>query len=92
MRVAVCFRGQLRTYKYTLENLKRFFNTINDGEVTVDYFVHTWDENLYFPTDNHKLSDRENGSYQPADLDREYLEGNIPNLKSLTIESHDEYK
>ena len=92
MRVAVCFRGQLRTYKYTLENLKRFFNTINDGEVTVDYFVHTWDENLYFPTDNHKLSDRENGSYQPADLDREYLEDNIPNLKSLTIESHDEYK
>ena len=92
MRVAVCFRGQLRTYKYTLENLKRFFNTINDGKVTIDYFVHTWDENLYFPTDNHKLSDRENGSYQPADLDREYLEANIPNLKSLIIESHDKYK
>ena len=92
MRVAVCFRGQLRTYKYTLENLKRFFNTINDGKVTIDYFVHTWDENLYFPTDNHKLSDRENGSYQKADLDEKYLKENIPNLKSIIIECHDEYK
>ena len=50
MKVAVCFRGQLRTYKSTLDNLKRFFNTINNGDVTIDYFIHTWDNNLYFPT------------------------------------------
>jgi len=92
MRVAVCFRGQLRTFKYTLENLKRYFNTINDGDVEIDYFVHTWDENLYFPTDFHKLSDKENGSYQLADLDKDFLESNLPNLKALEIENHFEYK
>lgn len=92
MRIAVCFRGQLRTYKYTLENLKRYFNTLVDEDTTIDYFVHTWNDNLYFPTDNHKLSDRENGSYRPADLDRDYLEDNIPNLRALVIENHDDYK
>lgn len=91
MRVAVCFRGQLRTYKRTLENLKRFFNTIDNGNATIDYFFHTWNDNLYFPTDRHKLSALENNTYKLADYDETFLKEQL-NPKMYIIEDHKKYK
>lgn len=91
MRVAVCFRGQLRTYKHTLENLKRFFNTIDNGNATIDYFYHTWNDNLYFPSDGHKLSAIENNAYELADYDKTFLEKQL-NPKMYIIEDYNKYK
>ena len=91
MKVAVCFRGQLRTYKSTLDNLKRFFNTINNGDVTIDYFIHTWDNNLYFPTDSHKLSTIENEKYELANYDETFIKEKL-NPKTFVIQDHKKYK
>lgn len=43
-RVAVCFFGQPRTYKFCSKILKRVFE---QERVQVDYFIHTWNRNTY---------------------------------------------
>lgn len=39
MKIAVCFYGQVRTAKYAIPNIRRYFGEfIND----IDFFTHTW--------------------------------------------------
>ena len=42
MRVAVCISGQLRKWKVGHHNQKWFWSTVNQPNVQVDYFGHTW--------------------------------------------------
>ena len=44
MRIAFCFSGQLRTAEYAAEGILRF---IGDLFPSVDFFVHTWDQNQH---------------------------------------------
>lgn len=51
-RIAVCFSGQARYWRESLENIKRFFeheypHPENGLEVETDYFIHTWDTNSW---------------------------------------------
>lgn len=46
MRIAVCFRGEIRTGAYAIENIKRF---IGDLLPHCDFFIHTWDKNIRKP-------------------------------------------
>ena len=43
-RIAVCISGQSRTANLCSKNIKEFFK--DTDEYTVDYFIHTWDENI----------------------------------------------
>jgi hypothetical protein len=49
MKIAVCFSGQIRTWKQCYESWERFFNMIKlhpkfqKNNIEVDYFIHTWD-------------------------------------------------
>jgi len=48
MKIAVCFSGQLRSWRECSESLALFFDEIKNeprfnGEVEIDFFVHTWD-------------------------------------------------
>jgi hypothetical protein len=40
MKIAICYRGYLRTIDQTFDSHKKFFS-LDDHEV--DYFIHTWD-------------------------------------------------
>ena len=46
-KIALCFSGQARTWKYSLPNIKNFFNADVHRETNqslqYDYFIHTWD-------------------------------------------------
>ncbi len=49
-KIAVCLSGQLRTWKVCHENILAFFDNrhyIGDVPVEVDYFIHTWDTNMW---------------------------------------------
>ena len=50
-KVALCFSGQARYWKYSLPNIKQFFSFNIHPEtrqpVEYDYFIHTWDINHY---------------------------------------------
>lgn len=50
-RVALCFSGQSRYWKYCLPNIKNFFSLGIHPEtkesIKYDYFIHTWDINHY---------------------------------------------
>jgi hypothetical protein len=49
-RVAVCFSGQLRDWKLAKTNILNYFSTVDMPDVSVDYFIHTWDTNTWrFP-------------------------------------------
>ena len=44
MKIAFCFSGQLRTAEYAAEGVLRFIGNLLPN---VDFFAHTWDQNLY---------------------------------------------
>jgi len=44
MRIAVCISGQPRTWRTSYKNIQNYFDI--EG-VEVDYFIHTWDTNIY---------------------------------------------
>lgn len=46
MRIAVCLSGQPRTWRTSLDNIKRYFSSDNNN-IQFDYFIHTWDVNTY---------------------------------------------
>ena len=53
-RVAVCFSGQIRDWQFAKKNILKFFSPPDQEEVTVDYFIHTWDTNTWrFPKKHH---------------------------------------
>tara|TARA_Y100000389_G_C17468560_1_gene528038 strand:+ start:2482 stop:3288 length:807 start_codon:yes stop_codon:yes gene_type:complete len=53
-RVAVCFSGQIRDWQFAKKNILKFFSAAHLNEVTVDYFIHTWDTNTWrFPKKHH---------------------------------------
>jgi hypothetical protein len=52
-RIAVCLTGQLRTWEMCVESIRRFFelqqieHVAEPHTVEIDYFIHTWDTNLW---------------------------------------------
>lgn len=74
-RVAVCFSGQLRDWKFASKNILNYFSTADMPNVSVDYFIHTWDTNTWrFPkTDISEYVDKKHNdikklvkTYKPA--------------------------
>jgi len=50
IRVAVCFSGQIRDWKLASKNILTYFSPTKDSDISVDYFIHTWDTNTWrFP-------------------------------------------
>ena len=43
MKIAVCFFGQLRTFRYCATRMKEVF----EKQGQVDYFIHTWNRENY---------------------------------------------
>jgi len=45
-KIAVCISGEARTYRDCIANIARYFAniTLDNYEVEVDYFIHTWDK------------------------------------------------
>jgi len=43
MKIALCFSGQLRSFKHAAVNLKKFIGDVEN----IDIFVHTWDVSQY---------------------------------------------
>lgn len=97
-RVAVCFSGQARTWKYTLPNIQKFLSSSIHPEsgqsVQFDYFIHTWNVSHYrhdantwdFDVEELTLNDQLEikSSYNPK-----YMEvGNFDKFK----ETHGSYK
>lgn len=50
LRVAICFSGQIRTWKETIEKTKEFFQLDKHSDVLIDTFAHTWDYNTWIDT------------------------------------------
>lgn len=46
-RVAVCFSGQIRDWHTATKNILHYFSTDHIANVTVDFFIHTWDINTW---------------------------------------------
>ena len=50
MKIAVCLSGQLRTWKQCYETWNELFDQLRKSPqfmhegITVDYFVHTWEQ------------------------------------------------
>lgn len=47
MRIALCFSGQLRTWRKTITQFKKFISILEDKGHTVDVFCHMWNFNTY---------------------------------------------
>jgi hypothetical protein len=64
-RVAVCFSGQIRDWQFAKKNILKFFSTPNQEEVTVDYFIHTWDTNSWRLSGNrrHEVVDEKHNDF-----------------------------
>jgi hypothetical protein len=74
-RVAVCFSGQLRDWQFATKNILNYFYTSGMPDVSVDYFIHTWDINTWrvskenhnaCTTTRHKDIKRIVKAYKPA--------------------------
>jgi len=50
LKVALCFSGQLRTWKQTIEDNRFFFQLNSNPDITIDCFAHTWDYNTWIDT------------------------------------------
>jgi len=64
IRIAVCFSGQSRYWKQSMENIKLFFehdyHPVYNLPVEVDYFIHTWNVNTWrFPKTHHTVAQNE---------------------------------
>ena len=47
MRIALCFSGQLRTWRKTITQFKKFISILEDKGHNVDVFCHMWNFNTY---------------------------------------------
>ena len=47
MRIALCFSGQLRTWRKTIAQFRKFIGILEDKGHTVDVFCHMWNFNTY---------------------------------------------
>ena len=47
MKIALCFSGQLRTWRKTITQLKKFMAILEDKGHSVDVFCHMWNFNTY---------------------------------------------
>lgn len=94
-RIAVCLSGQLRTYKVTLPTIAKFFKdlTIDDKPVEVDYFIHTWDTDLWVRDGKEKQKGEviKDDKYVFADIDLEYITSTI-NLIDFKIEKYSAFR
>ena len=57
MRIALCFSGQLRTWRKTITQFKKFISILEDKGHSVDVFCHMWNFNTYPNSIAHKLMD-----------------------------------
>jgi len=48
-RIAVCLSGQARTWKFCFNNITNF---LKHKDYEFDFFIHTWENNLYSPSVN----------------------------------------
>lgn len=98
-RIAVCLSGQLRTYKKCLPNIAKFFNSVSfdNRKVEVDYFIHTWDSNLWFKDGKDKgkkINGRSNldiSEYKFDPIDFQFLYSTL-NIKDILVESSSAYR
>ena len=94
-KVAVLLAGQSRTYKICLPSIQSFFSptisSIENGgvEIEVDYFMHTWDVNLWLNTSKEKTMPKYLTGLEPAFVEREYIEKKLKSLKGLIVEQFD---
>ena len=47
MKIALCFSGQLRTWRKTITQFKKFISMLEDKGHSVDVFCHMWNFNTY---------------------------------------------
>jgi len=57
MRIALCFSGQLRTWRKTMPQFKKFIGILEDKGHMVDVFCHMWNFNTYPNAIAHKFMD-----------------------------------
>ena len=99
MRIAVCFSGQIRTWRECYESWEKLLNTLKSDpklqkhDIQVDYFVHTWDLHTIPPhlwANNENLSVREICDMR-LDVDKEELNEvlGILSPKRYTIDNID---
>jgi hypothetical protein len=50
MKIALCFSGQLRTWRKTMPQFKKFMGILEDKGHSVDVFCHMWNFNTYSNT------------------------------------------
>mgnify|MGYP006977519480 CR=1 FL=1 len=55
MRIALCFSGQLRTWRKTMPQFKKFIGILEDKGHMVDVFCHMWNFNTHSKSIAHKL-------------------------------------
>jgi len=91
-KVAVLLAGQSRTYKLCLPSIQSFFSptsssTVNtDVEIEIDYFMHTWDVNLWLTNSLEKTTSDYITGIEPAFVEKEYIEKKLKSLKGLKVE------
>lgn len=90
--IAICISGQARTYKQCLLNQKKLFENlfINQPNIHIDYFFHTWDTNQW----TEKGSDKQLLHvlpYEKTDIDVDFIRSNV-NLIDYKIEHFDKDK
>lgn len=88
-KVAILLAGQARSYKLCLESIANFFNTpyTVDGklEVEVDYFMHTWNTDVWLNRDIEK-SMLNYVKHEPAYIEKPFIEETLKSLKALKVD------
>lgn len=95
MKIAICFSGQLRSFEYAADNLKKFIGDVEN----IDMFVHTWDISQYKAWDMFSFMSQLHG-YTKTFPEEQINQSHIDVLNELydnrirafEIESYDEYK
>ena len=94
-RVAVLLTGQLRTYTKCLGPLTDFFSNrktkVGNLDVKIDYFMHTWDVNLWIPngSDKHRLHEI---PFEKVNADQEFIKETLGYLKGFHVDEFTEEK
>jgi hypothetical protein len=95
MKIAICFSGQLRSFKYAATNLKKFIGNVEN----IDMFVHTWNISQYKSWNTSSFMSQLHGytstypEEQITQSDIDVLNDLYDNrIRAFEIESYDEYK
>lgn len=95
MKIAICFSGQLRSFKHAAANLKKFIGDVEN----IDIFVHTWDVSQYKGWDTSSFMSQLHGytNVYPIEQINQSHTDNLNELydnriRAFEIESYEEFK